>query len=340
MSVSCRILRSAALGLLAAALPAALAAQNCTTQANLAPELRDQLADTALALAVAVQAGDAAKVQSLTTADFAANFAQTANLIQSIAPALAADKMQVTHLFELDATNRKAGDTSDADFSCPLAATTSETDFSIASLPPGRYVFAMVAATGGARPWQLAFLLQQQAAPGPWKMAGFYPHASTVEGHDGLWFWNAAREHAKAQELLLAWLFYGEADDLLRPVNFVTSTNLDRLRAERHAATPPELGDGPSAAIPLVVKSGDAEFRFTAIAAQSSDDGKQLILALHVDAAYLADPAAARARNLAAVQALFAAHKDLRSAFDRVLIIADSDGHSPSVTDLLAAQVP
>jgi hypothetical protein len=73
---------------------------------------------------------------------------------------------------------------------------------------------------------------------------------------------------------------------------------------------------------------------------QSSDDGKQLILALHVDAAYLVDPAAARARNLAAAQALFSAHKDLRSAFDRVLIIADSEGHSPSVTDLLAAQVP
>lgn len=344
--MSCRIFRSAALALLATALPVGLHAQNCTTQSNLASELRDRLADNALALAIAVQAGDAAKVQSMTTADFAANFSQTANLIQSIAPALSADKLEVTHLFELDATNRKPGDASDADFSCPLAATTSETDFSISGLPPGLFAFAMVEAKGGARSWELSFLLQQVSTPGAesakaqWRMAGFYPHGSTVGGHDGLWFWRAAREDVKARELLLAWLLYGEADDLLRPANFVTTTNLDRLRAERHAAAPPELGDGPSVSIPLVVKSGDAEFRFTAMAAQASDDGSQLILALHCDAAYIADPVAARARNAAAAQALFSAHKDMRTVFDRVLVIADSEGHSPFVSDLSAAQVP
>lgn len=346
MSVSCRFFRSTVLGLLTAGLPLALAAQNCTTQANLAPDLRDRLADTTLALAVAVQAGDTAKVQSLTTADFAANFSQTANLIQTIAPALAADKLTVMHLFELDASNRKTGDASDADFTCPLSATTSETDFSIPGLPPGMYAFAMVDATGGARPWQLSFLLQQVAAPGAgtanpeWKMAGFYPHETTAAGHEGLWYWRTARDDVKAKEPLLAWLLYGEADDLLRPANFVTSTNLDRLRAERHSAAPPELGDGPSTSIPLVVKSGDAEFRFTAIAAQPFNDGKQLILALHYDAAYVADPVTARARNAAAAQALIGAHQEMRAAFDRVLIIADSEGHSPFANDLPMSQVP
>ena len=322
----------------------ALPAQTCITQANLAPELRDKLADSALALAVAVQTGDSAKVQSLASPEFAANFAQTAALIGALAPALAQDTLHVTHLFQLDATNRKPGDASDADFSCPLAATASETDFSIAALPPGLYAFATVAATDGPRPWQLSFLLQQQAAASgsapAWKMAGFYPRESTAGGHDGLWFWRTARDDAKAKEQLLAWLLYGEADDLLRPANFITSTNLDKLRAERRAATPPELGDGIGAATPLVVKSGDAEYRFTAIAAQPSDDGKQLILALHYDAAYQADPAAGRARNVAAAQALLSAHKPLRSAFDRVLVIADSSGHTPFVNDYTMAQIP
>jgi hypothetical protein len=326
--------------LLAAALPA----QTCITQANLAPELRDKLADRALALAVAVQAGDSAKVQALASPEFAANFSQTATLIAGLAPALAQETLHVTHLFQLDATSRKAGDSSDADFSCPLAATASETDFSIAALPPGMYAFTTVAATDGPRPWQISFLLQQQAAASggapDWKMAGFYPRESTAGGHDGLWYWRAARDDAKAKEQLLAWLLYGEADDLLRPSNFMTSTNLDKLRAERRAATPPELGDGISAATPLVVKSGDAEYRFTAIAAQPSDDSKQLILALHFDAPYQADPVAGRARNVAAAQALLSAHKPLRGAFDRVLVIADSSGHSPFVNDYPMAQIP
>ncbi len=335
--------RFAAVGavLLAAA---ALPAQTCITQANLAPELRDKLADSALALAVAVQAGDSAKVQSLASTDFAANFSQTATLIAGLAPALAGDTLHVTHLFQLDATNRKPGDSSDADFSCPLAATVSETDFSIAALPPGLYAFTTVAATDGPRPWQLSFLLQQQAgaagAAPEWKMAGFYPREATAGGHDGLWYWRAARDDAKAKEQLLAWLLYGEADELLRPANFITSTNLDKLRAERRAATPPELGDGISAATPLVVKAGDAEYRFTAIAAQPSDDGKQLILALHYDAPYLADPVAGRARNVAAAQALLSANKPLRGAFDRVLVIAEASGHSPFVNDYPMAQIP
>jgi len=343
------IRRCLSLGFVAASLGAALLlasalpAQTCITQANLAPELRDRLADTALALAVAVQAGDSTRVQSLATPEFAANFTQTATLIAALAPALTTDKLRVTHLFQLDATSRKPGDGSDADFSCPLAATASETDFSIAALPPGLYAFATVAATDGPRPWQLSFLLQQQpAASGTaatWKMAGFYPRESTVAGHDGLWFWRSARD-AKAKDPLLAWLLYGEADDLLRPSNFITSTNLDKLRAERHAAAPPELGDGISAATPLVVKSADAEYSFTAIAAQPSDDGKQLILALHYDAAYLADPVAGRTRNIAAAQALLSAHKPLRTAFDRVLVIADSAGHSPFVNDYPMAQIP
>jgi hypothetical protein len=171
-------------------------------------------------------------------------------------------------------------------------------------------------------------------------MAGFYPHESTAAGHDGLWYWRTARDDGKAKESLLAWVLYGEADDLLRPANFVTSTNLDRLRAERHSAAPPELGDGPSASVPLVVKSGDAEFRFTAITAQPFNDGKQLILALHYDAAYIADPVAARARNAAAAQALIGAHQEMRSAFERVLVIADSEGHVPFANDLPMSQVP
>src|SRR5579875_3299606 len=119
-----------------------------------------------------------------------------------------------------------------------MAGTAAETDFSIAGLPAGRFAFVMVEASG-PRPWLLSFLLEQQ--PGGWKMAGFYPHPRNAAGHDGGWYWTTARTDAKDGKEWLAWVLYGQADELLRPANFVSSTNLDRLRSELRSVTPPAL---------------------------------------------------------------------------------------------------
>jgi hypothetical protein len=300
--------------------------------------IRTSLSDAALNLAQSVKDGDAARVQAATIAEFASAsaFAPTATLVQSTSAKLASDTLRVTQIYELDARARRNGDPSDADFSCALTGTTSETDFSISGLPPGLYGFAMVDATGD-RPWLLSFLLRQD--DDVWKLAGFYPRARTAVGHDGLWFWTSARAHAKAKELWLAWVFYGEADELLRPANFATSTNLDRLRSEQRAAAPPELISGIGPDNPLVVKAGDsngaevsAGYRFTSIAAEGSEDDKQLNLILHLRADGLADPAAARA--------LLDAHKELRQGFHSVWVFADSAEHEPLVTEQTISDIP
>ena len=328
-------------GLLLGLFPGATAlAQSCTTQAKMTAEVRSGLADAALSVGQAVMAGDTAKVQADTVAEFAsgAAFAQTASLIQAVSGKLTGDSVAVTQIYVLDAKNRKTGDTSDADFSCDLAGISAEVDFSIAGLPPGTYGFAMVEATG-PRPYLLALLMQQDG--GVWKMAGFYPRARTAAGHDGLWYWTAAREHATAKQIWLAWLFFGEADKLLRPANFATSTSLDKLRSEQRAAVPPELTDGISVATPLVVKSADGkDFSFTSMEAEGSDDGKELNLVLHLKADSVADVEATKARNRAAAKALLDAHKELRQGFGRVLVFADASGQSPLVTDDAMQQIP
>jgi hypothetical protein len=330
----------ALLTLLGAIASPAIDAQSCTTQARMSETVRTGLSTAALSLAQFIKEGDAAKVEAATIADFASSsaFASTAALIQSTAPKLSSDTLQVAQIYELDARARKAGDTSDADFSCALTGTTSEADFSIAGLPPGLYGFAMVDATGD-RPWLLAFLMRQD--DGVWKLAGFYPRARTADGHDGLWYWTAAREHAKAKEAWVAWLFYGEADELLRPANFVTSSNLDRLRSEQHAGAPPELINDIVPDHPLIVKASDGtDYRFSSIAAAGSEDGKQLNLVLHLVADYIADPSAAKARSDAAARALIDAHKELRQNFSNVWIFVDSPGHEPLVTEQAITGMP
>lgn len=314
-------------------------AQSCTTQAKMTPEMRSGLSEAALSLAQAIQDGDPARVQSRTIAEFAsaAAFAPTAALVQSTAARVSNDSVHATQIYELDARSRTSSDTSDADFSCPLTGTTSETDFAISGLPPGLYGFAMVEATGDY-PWLLAFLLRQDA--GVWKLAGFYPRARSAAGHDGLWFWKSARTYAKADELWLAWIFYGEADELLRPANFVTSTNLDRLRSEQRAAVPPQLLGGIGPNHPLVVPASggaDAPYRFTGIAAEGSEDKKQLNLILHLSGEDAAD---ANARSKAAAKAFLDAHIELRQAFQSVWVFAEMAGREPLVTEQTISSIP
>jgi hypothetical protein len=332
------------LGMLLIGTPSLLWAQTCTTQAKMTSDIRNGLSDAATRLAQAVQQGDGAKVQAATIAEFASAsaFAPTSALVQATSSRVTNDVLQVTQIYELDASSRTAADTADADFSCPLTGSTSETDFSISGLPRGLYGFAMVEATGD-RPWLLSFLLREDE--GVWKLAGFYPRARTAAGQDGAWYWKSARAYAKADELWLAWIFYGEADELLRPANFATSTNLDRLRSERRAAAPPELIGGMSSSSPLIVKGTDAkgvatEYRFTGMSADSSEDGKELNLILHVRADDLTDAAAVTARSKAAAQAMLDAHIELRQAFHGVWVFADSAGHEPVVTEQTISNIP
>jgi hypothetical protein len=332
-----------------------LGAQTCTTQAKMSAETRSGMADTALLLAGEVKTGSVDKLKSAAIPEFGSNFSATAALIGGTSGKLSNDELQVVQLYQLDARNRKSGDTTDADFSCPLTGTPDETDFSISGLPPGTYGFAMVEATGD-RPWLLSFLLRQD--DGAWKLAGFYSHARTVGplvtstvvadggkvqdtmGHDGLWFWTSARDAAKAKQLWLAWLLYGEADALLRPATFASSTNLDKLRAEQRAAAPPKLADGLGAETPLVVKAAAAEYRFTAISTDGSEDGKRLNLVLHLRADDgAADAASQTARNQAAASAFLNAHPELRPAFDGVIVIAEKAGSNSFVTEQRMSEV-
>jgi len=339
-----RTLAGSLLGVVLMFAAPAMHAQTCTTQARMSDSVRNDLSGVAMNLAQSIREGNAAKVQASIIAEFAsdASFAPTASVIRTTSSKLAGDTLHVTQIYELDARGRKPGDTSEADFSCALSGTTAETDFSISGLPPGLYGFAMVEAEG-SRPWLLSFLLRQDG--GAWKLAGFYPRARTAAGHDGVWYWTTARADVKAKDLWLAWVLYGEADTLLRPANFATSTNLDRMRAEQTAAAPPELINGIGPEMPLVIKAATkagavAEYHFTSIGAEGSEDGRELKLVVHLSVPYLADPVAGKARNLAAISALLDAHKDLRQDFDSVWIFGDSAGYGPLLTEVPLSAIP
>ena len=137
-----------------------------------------------------------------------------------------------------------------------------------------------------------------------------------------------------------AWLYLQEAQALLQPVGFVSSTHLDKLGTETGAATPPALSSGLSADVPLVVKGADGvEYAFTTMTVDDSLGKEKVDVAAHLKVASLGDAAAARKRNVDAMTALVAAHPELRKAFHGMWIFADAPGLSAYATEQAMGEI-
>ncbi len=317
-----------------------LLAQTCTTQSAMQPADRDSLASAALNLASAIQSGDQASVKAATAPDLASNFAGVADVILSTAPRLKSGTPEVEQVYILDASTQKTP--ADTQFFCTLNHSMAEADFSIPQLPPGRYGFAMVR-IAGASSYRLSFLLRQTGTAGvagqAWQMAGLYPKPLDAAGHDGLWYWTQSRQFTASKQPWDAWLYLQEAQQLLQPAGFVSSTHLEKLNSELSAATPPAAKSlAPDA--PLVVKSPDGqEFRFTSVSVDDSLGREKIDVAAHLKVDTLGDAASARQRNVAAMNALIAAHPELRSSFHGIWIFADAPGQSPYATELAMNEI-
>lgn len=304
-------------------------AQTCTTQSAMAAGDRDALAQAAVAVAVAVQANDAAGLKSLTAPELAKDFGGVVSLVAATAPRLKGLTAVPEQVYLLDATGLAAS--AETQFDCSLNKSARSVSFSIPQLPAGRYGFAMVRFPGQS-PWQVSMLLQSEG--GRWLMAGLYPKAMTAGGHDGDWYWTTARTMLTDKHAWDAWLYYQEAEQLLQPAGFVTSTHLDKLGTELTEAAPPPVKGGLSAAAPLVVKGADgAEFRFTSLGVDDSLETAKPDIAAHIKVDTLGDAAAARKRNDDAAVALLGAHPELRESFHGVLMVAEVAGQTPYVTE-------
>jgi hypothetical protein len=349
---ACTFLTVLLLGLLAALPPAS--AETCTTQSQMASAERDSLAAAARILALKVQANDIAGLRVLVEPEYDKDPGPMTHLVASVAPKLRDAVVVVEQVYLLDASGLKPGvdgKPSDAEFFCSLNKSPAAADFLIPGLPAGRYGFVIVYGEGTKTPWSLSFLLRQGNRS--WLMAGFYPKPLTAAGHDGVWYWTQARDLARQKQGWNAYLFYRQAQTLLQPVNFISSTNLDKLKKETEAATPPALSEGISANTPLVVKAADgSEYRFTAFTTDDSLGGGQLDVAAHLqpdasgDSAPPAPPAKGKpaplspdARNRSAMSALLAAYPELRGRFHGVWVFADTPGQNPFVTEAAMAEI-
>jgi hypothetical protein len=225
------------LGLLVLALMCSAQAQTC----YVGPEI-DGI--TAKAVESAAQQyfnmsaqGDVAGLRTNAIPEIAGNFAGIEQAVVSNRLYFAEGQPSEARIFVLDASESKTA-LPQAEFYCGIYNSADRVGFSIPNLPPGRYAISIAKVTG-QHPITLTLILQD-TAKNSWKLAGYYARLNSVGEHDGQWFLSKAREYKEKGHRFNAWFYYLTAWDLIAPVDFMGTPQLDKLSDEIQAARPAE----------------------------------------------------------------------------------------------------
>lgn len=227
---------------LALALAVSASAQECVTQSKMASADRDAIAAGSRAILATALSGDVAEMKAKSAPDLAKDFAGVANALQQMRDA-ATGTATLHELYLLTAEKPVAG-AQEATYLCGVYTPEDQVTFNLPGLKPGRYAVVFAHVTGTPDPRQVTLVLQDLSG---WKLAGLLQKPLNQGGHDGLWYWQRAREMVRKQQDWGAYFCLQVARQLLSPADFVSSTNLDKLMAEANSARPAEwpLPDKP-----------------------------------------------------------------------------------------------
>lgn len=309
-------------------------AASCTTQAQMNPAQRDALVSAAKTMAGQVQRGDVQGLRANTLPAVAADFGGIQQSVQFLTPLVQGATITVNALYLLDASTDPPN-VPRTDFFCgsPVVG------FNFTGLPPGTYAMAMLHATGVAQPQQISLILAK-SPPNSWLLAGFFDKPMVFAGHDGAWYWQTARKYAQDNQKWGAWFYYRIANDLLDPVDFVASQNLEKLRRETDQLHP----DLPAPTGPLSISVNGSIYSVTSV--DTTTALGPLDLEVHytpdpTQAAALRSPVVARKQVTDLMAALLIAHPELRSAFQGMWLHADQGNASLFALELpMSASTP
>lgn len=313
--------------------PSAARAVSCTTQSQMTQADRSHYEQAARALGMQIQAGNAAAVRTNTVAAVAAQFDGVSASIERVSPLIQKGSLTVDSLYNLNAQDLKAG-SDRADFFCSVPDSTLIVSVSIAQLPPGNYLLAVLHATGVDQPQQLSLILQNDPVGSQqWKLAGLYVRPLTAAGHDGVWYWSQARTYASRQQNWNAYFYYQTAAFLLNPADFFSSPNLEKLQKEAQTVRPAELPGSN----PLVLKAGNESLEITGMRTEGFQGGLDLIV--NYKAKNVTDPAATRTQIIELMKALLARYPELRTAFHGLWVYAYNSNGQPFAIELPMNQI-
>jgi hypothetical protein len=293
---------------------------------------RISLEGSARTILAQVQSGDEAAVQANTIPAVAADFSGIRGSIEYLRPLIQRAAITVDALYILDASQDPAGEAR-TDFYCgsPIVV------LNFTNIPPATYALAIVHATGVAQPQQVSLILSKSAG-GRWMLAGFFDKPMIAAGHDGLWYWNSARQYKQTKMDWDAWLYYHMAANLLDPLQFLSSPNLQKLQGETDQVKPENF----PGAQPLRITVQSGTFDVTSIDTSTELGGLDLDVHYAPDptqASQLQNPPMAREQVSSIMAALLQLHPELSKAFHGIWVHADQGNASLFALELPMNQI-
>ncbi len=206
-----------------------------------------------------------------------------------------------------------------AEFLCGVFGKSGQTAdsavFLLHNLPPGKYGVAIIDAQGSQDARTLTMILQQVGTD--WKLAFFYARPVQVNGHDGAWFAQRARDFKAKGQNRNAWLYYREAVALLAPADFMSTLVTDKLYDEMQTVLPSDL---PMNGATIDVSAGAKTYHLTEIFPLAV--GNDLDVVAKYQAADVSNTAQTYQENVAVTKALLAKFPEFREAFAGVVVRA------------------
>jgi hypothetical protein len=296
----------------------AVHAQTCQSANDMDAALRTALETTAKRFFDLAARGDYGTLQQNSIATVAANFSGIEAAVKDNQAAFAgAAHAAVRPPFLL--TVEGSAPLDNAEFLCGVFGKSGQTSdsavFMLHNLPPGKYGLAIVDAQGSQDSRTLTMILQQVGTD--WKLAGFYARPVQVNGHDGAWFAQRAREFKARGQNRNAWLYYREAIALSSPADFMSTLVTDKLYDEMQTVRPSDL---PVNGTTIDVSAGTKTYHLTEIFPLAV--GNDLDVVAKYQAADVSNTAQTYQENVAVTKALLAKFPEFRDAFAGVIVRA------------------
>jgi hypothetical protein len=291
-------------------------ASSCKTESQMTVVERDALSNATHQLMSAVQSGDVQNLQTNTIPAVAADFSGIASSVQVLKPLVQQATITIYNLFVFDASSDAPG-AARTDFYCGTPVVV----LNFNGLPPGTYALAIVHATGIPKPQQISLVLSKTGGT-RWMLAGFFARPMVDAGHNGLWYWESARTFAQKKMNWNAWFYYRMAANLLAPVDFLTSTNLQKLQHETDQVRP----DNVPGVKPLMVTANGSTYEVTGIDTTSALGPLDLEVNYTpnpLQASQLRDPPSARKQVIDVMTSILALHPELHEGFHGIWVHAE-----------------
>jgi hypothetical protein len=281
------------------------------------PAVRTALESTAKRYFDMAARGDSVALQQNSIAPVAANFPGIESAVKDNQSAFAGARATVRPPFLL--TVEGTAPLERAEFLCGVFGKSGQTPdsavFELHTLPPGKYAVTIIDAKGSPDARTLTLILQQAGTD--WKLGGFYARSAELNGHDGAWFAQRARDFKTKGQNRNAWLYYREAAALATPVDFMSTLATDKLYDEMQ---PVVAADLPTSGKGVDLSAGTKTYHLTDIFPLAV--GNDLDVVVKYQAANVSNTAQTYQENVTATKALIAKFPEFREAFAGVVVRA------------------